>query len=680
MRKLAALIATTLLASLFIAAPSAANNHRVGSPGNSGNAPGQVSQPITQTASAQEAETRAAAAAGVAARAKAQREAKDLEASRAMQEKRAADDAARAEAATAQQASAEAARAARENPAAAGAARDRAEQAQQAATRAAEQAKGKSDAANQQATEVRELRKQELVLMRTARALGKIKAADGECLEFIENPAAGVGDCAVTRYVIRFQNGVDPDFQVRGMRAIKIPVQRTLRGVFNGAVADLNAGQLRALVNSGRIRTVEQDFEIRIAQTQNNAVWGLDRIDQPALPLSNTYTSADQGAGVRAYVVDTGVLGSHQDFSGRMVAGFTAINDGRGTVDCNGHGTHVAGTIAGSTYGVAKAASIVPVRVLDCNGSGFLSSVIAGLDWIAQVNPTGTPAVVNLSLGGGASATLDSAVENLVSRGITVAVAAGNSAVSACDASPARTPGALTIAASNISDGFASFSNFGTCVDMIAPGVSVTSTWISSDTSAAVLSGTSMAAPHVAGLVAVLMTNGYISPAEVEFRLESNAVATISGLPAGTPNLFAQLVASPVSAPVPEPEEPVADEPAAEEPAAEEPAPVAPEIPEEFQSAPVSPTITQVNLFRNAARVFWEIAPNGGSELTGHVLRIWERGQLVKKVDVSGTTTEAVARGLKWGVNYTFTVLAVNAIGTSEDSQVSEIVTPERTR
>ena len=675
MRRTSILVSMSLVGALLLAPASHANNGG-GNSGNSANAPGQSSQ-VAAAEQVVAAEKKANEAAAAAAAAKAAREAQEAEAAVAEQEKVAAGARAKSEAAVAAQAAAEAARTAREDSPSAAAAQQRAAEAKDKANEAATEAKEKAEVAQKKVADAVVAKRAEIVASRVARAVAKIKAADEDCLDFVENPSAGTGDCTVKRYVVRFQNGVDPDFQVRGMKAIKIPVDRTLRGVFNGAVASLNANQLRALVNSGRVRSVEEDFEVKVDQTQNGAVWGIDRVDQESLPLSTTFTSADQGAGVRAYVVDTGVLTSHLDFEGRTLDGFSAIADGQGTNDCNGHGTHVAGTIAGTTYGVAKLATIVPVRVLDCNGSGYLSSVIAGLDWVAQTSAPGEPAVVNLSLGGGTSSSLDSAVENLVSRGLTVVVAAGNSAISACNASPARTPGALTIAASDISDGFASFSNFGSCVDMSAPGVSVTSAWISSNTSTAVLSGTSMAAPHVAGLVAVLMTNGYMQPSEVEFRLESAAVAKVTGLPLETPNLLAQLVGSPVPIAPPAPEAPVEQTPT-ESPVVDEPVAPAPELPEEYQLAPVSPVITDVNLYRNAARVYWSISPDGGSPLTGHVLRIWERGQLVKKVEVSGTATNAVARGLKWGVNYTFTVLAVNAVGASEDSVISEIFTPSR--
>lgn len=666
MRKTSAVLSLALVLALLSGAPGYAKNDKA-NPGNSGSAPGQTSQAVAAEQS-QAAEQKANEAAAAAAAAKAAREAQEAEAARAASEKLAAEEKAKSDASAAAKAAADAAKAARENAPQAAEAKEKAEEAKEKADKTANEAKEKAETAKEKAAEVKEAKKEEVAAAKVARALAKVKGADEDCLEFIEDPSAGIGDCAVKKYVIRFQNGVDADFQVRGLKAIRVPVDKTLKGVFNGAVASLNANQLRALVNSGKIRSVEEDFEVKLSQTQTNAVWGLDRVDQPTLPLSSTFTSTDQGAGVFAYVVDTGVLTTHQEFAGRTQSGFSAISDGRGALDCNGHGTHVAGTIAGASYGVAKAATVVPVRVLDCNGSGYLSSVVSGLDWIAQNSEPGAKAVVNLSLGGGTSSTLDSAVENLVARGMTVVVAAGNSAINACNASPARTPGALTVAASDINDRFATFSNHGSCVDIVAPGVAVTSAWISSNTSTEVLSGTSMAAPHVAGLVAVLMTNSYLQPSEVEYRLETAAVAAVSGLPTGTPNLLAQLVASPA---------PVAETPT-ESPVSESPTPIEPQLPEEFQTAPVAPVITNVSLFRNAARVNWEISPDGGAPLTGHTVRIWERGQLVKKIDVSATATSAKVSGLKWGVAYTFTVLATNSIGTSQDSQVSAIFTPTR--
>jgi subtilisin family serine protease len=250
-------------------------------------------------------------------------------------------------------------------------------------------------------------------------------------------------------------------------------------------------------------------------------------------------------------VVDSGVLAEHTDFGGRVAAGWTAVTDGRGSSDCNGHGTHVAGIIAGKTYGVAKAATVIPVRVLDCNGSGYMSHIIAGLDWMVSHHAAGTPAVANLSLGGPASTMMDAAVRGVINDGITAAVAAGNSAVDACNSSPARVPEALTVAASDSSDRQASFSNYGNCVDLYAPGVGITSALHSSTTAAATLNGTSMASPHAAGAAAVILSRipgG--TPAEITAELSSTATPdVITNASAGTPNRLLNI--GPVPAPFP---------------------------------------------------------------------------------------------------------------------------------
>ena len=245
----------------------------------------------------------------------------------------------------------------------------------------------------------------------------------------------------------------------------------------------------------------------RSVTTQSNqspAEWGLDRIDQRGLPLNSSYSYQFSGDGVRVYVVDTGVRSSHSELAGRVVSGYTSIFDGRGWEDCNGHGTHVAGTIAGELYGVAKSATIVPVRVLDCAGSGSNSTVINGLNWVladVRSNPS-FDAVVNMSLGGPIHEGLDNKVLELVSAGVTVVVASGNEGQNSCYSSPARVAAALTVNASTIVDQDASFSNYGSCSDLYAPGVSIRSAWFTSDSASASLSGTSMAAPHVAGVAA----------------------------------------------------------------------------------------------------------------------------------------------------------------------------------
>ncbi len=293
---------------------------------------------------------------------------------------------------------------------------------------------------------------------------------------------------------------------------------------------------IEAMKKNPKVVSVENDTIMKIdATTQSNPDWGLDRIDQKNLPLDSAYSYLQTGSGTTAYIVDTGILSTHQQFSGRVLSGYTAISDGNGTSDCHGHGTHVAGTVGGSTYGVAKNVSLVPIRILGCDGSGASSNVIAGLDWILKNGKK--PAVVNMSLGGEANASLDSAVENLFNNGYVMVVAAGNSNTDACSSSPARVSKAITVAATDSTDTRASYSNYGSCVDIFAPGSQINSSWIGSNTATKVLNGTSMATPHVVGVVAeMLQSTPTATPQTISNNLLNQASNNVVKNPSVSPN------------------------------------------------------------------------------------------------------------------------------------------------
>ena len=338
-------------------------------------------------------------------------------------------------------------------------------------------------------------------------------------------------------YIVTFAKDVAVDKEIKSAPGRSISTKFTYKSVLNGFAATLSAEQACAFAKRPNIESVELDGVVSIEATQSNPTWGLDRIDQSTKPLSNTYIYTSSGLGVTAYVIDTGIQSSHPDLIGAVAPGFSAIKGG--TEDCNGHGTHVAGTIGGDTYGVAKDVTLIPVRVLNCRGSGTTSGVIAGVDWVkTNYLANRTISVANMSLGGGVSAALDAAVSNLILAGVTVVVAAGNSSTDACNSSPARVASAITVAASDSNDLFATFSNRGTCVDVIAPGVSITSDWMKS--AIKTISGTSMASPHVAGVAArYLQQNSSATPAVLSSALLANATpGVITGTPTGTANLL----------------------------------------------------------------------------------------------------------------------------------------------
>ncbi|HET7487133.1 MAG TPA: S8 family peptidase [Acidimicrobiales bacterium] len=360
------------------------------------------------------------------------------------------------------------------------------------------------------------------------------------------------------RYIVVFRKGT-PAAAAAAARAEATGRGANVTAVYthalDGFAAALSPAAVDALRRNPNVELVEADATVQAVDTQAGATWGLDRIDQRALPLDGSYTYDNTASPVTAYVIDTGILTTHTQFGGRASGGYTAIADGNGTTDCNGHGTHVAGTIGGSTYGVAKQVSLVAVRVLGCDGSGSNSGVIAGVDWVTGNHQAGQPAVANMSLGGGISSALDTAVANSIADGVTYAIAAGNSNANACNYSPARVAAAVTVGATTSSDARASYSNYGTCLDLFAPGSSITSAWYSSDTATNTISGTSMATPHVAGAAALyLQANPTATPSAVRDALVAVATpSVVTSAGTGSPNrlLYSRLNGTPPPPPPP---------------------------------------------------------------------------------------------------------------------------------
>jgi subtilisin family serine protease len=367
----------------------------------------------------------------------------------------------------------------------------------------------------------------------------------------ISSPAAAKGEAPILRadspmaipgrYIIVFRPGTpaaEVSAAAENARGWGGQIDFVYDAALLGFAGKFPEAAVAGLSHNPNVDFIEADQEITIDTTQSSATWGLDRIDQRKLPLNGTYVYNYTGKGVTVYIIDTGIRISHNQFGGRAVYGYDFVDNDSTASDCNGHGTHVAGTVGGSTYGVAKGATLVAVRVLNCSGSGTTSGVIAGINWVTSKHTTGK-AVANMSLGGSASSSLDTAVNNSIKDGIVYAVAAGNSNANACNYSPARVASAITVGATTSTDARASYSNKGSCLDLFAPGSSITSAWYTSNTATKTLSGTSMATPHVAGVAALYLQGHSASPSQVRNAIVGAAtpnVVTSAGT--GSPNLL----------------------------------------------------------------------------------------------------------------------------------------------
>ena len=400
--------------------------------------------------------------------------------------------------------------------------------------------------------------KQTILVLATAMALGAAADANSAELRFSKKPVPG-------QYIVVLKEDVaalsgerksaprvaDLANNMASLHGVRIT--KSFSHALRGFVVKANDTALANLLMDSRVAYVEEDGYMQASATQSGATWGIDRVDQRALPLDSSYTYNTNASNVHAYIVDTGVLGSHTQFTGRMGNGYTAISDANGTNDCNGHGTHVAGTVGGTTYGIAKSVTIHPVRVLGCDGSGTNSGVIAGMDWVTANHVK--PAVANMSLGGGASTATDDAVARMVAAGVTVAVAAGNDNADACSYSPARAASALTVGSTTNTDARSSFSNYGTCLDIYAPGSNILSSWSTGASATNTISGTSMASPHVAGAAALyLAANPTATPAQVVAALTGSATTgVVTDAKTGSPNLLLYTLGGTAPPPPPPP-------------------------------------------------------------------------------------------------------------------------------
>jgi subtilisin family serine protease len=468
----------------------------------------------------------------------------------------------------------------------------------------------------------------------------------------VANVASAQQDQSEGSYIVVLKgsnssSSVEADISRAGGRT-----ERRFTRVLNGLSVRIKNSEVSRLRNNPNVLSIERDQQMFAVDTQSpTPSWGLDRIDQRSLPLNSTFTATAQGSGVDTYIVDTGIFASHTEFTGRLAAGFSSIADSNGTNDCNGHGTHVAGTTAGTIYGIAKSATLIPVRVLDCSGSGSNSGVIAGLDWIVAHHISGKAAVVNMSLGGGASTALDTAVQNVINDGIVMVVAAGNSNVDACSTSPARATNALTVGATGqysageSTDSRSSYSNYGPCLDIFAPGSRITSSWIGGSTATNTISGTSMASPHVAGVAAVLFGRypGSTASEIASMLLTSATPNVVIGPGTGSPNYLLYL-------------DPLGGTPTAPDAVA----PVAPSAPTAITVAPSSGSLS----------IAFTAGAAGTSPITNYKYSL-DGGATWLTRSPASTLSPIIVSGLTNGSTYS---VAIRAISNAGDGIASTLV------
>ena len=510
----------------------------------------------------------------------------------------------------------------------------------------------------------------------------KKTAIDGQQLTPVRNscPSSRITN-QKKNYIVRFADNATEADVSRLINTKNGKQKGRFKKAFNGAIVEMTPKEATelCLLNDASLRWVEEDQSVKVdplmvvtvrASTAVTATsWGLDRIDQRS-GTDGFYSYVTDGQGVDVYVVDTGLNSTHSEFAGRVKPGYSTLTGDANTTDCNGHGTHVAGTAVGATFGVAPLASVVPVQVLDCNGAGTLSSVLTGIDWVIE-NHMSAPAVMNLSIGADRSESLNAAIDRAFLDGITVAVAAGNENTDACLKSPASSvSSALTVGATTNADTRAFFSNYGECLDLFAPGFGITSAWHRTPTDAVTISGTSMASPHVAGLAA-----RYLSAAPAAHPMQVMAAVIGDATPnvvtdAGplSPNRLA--FGDPDVIPVPPPT-------------------MTPTNPDAISAPPGSGTSTSPSLPGQPTRpvplsgvqsswLSWQETADGGLPITGHVVEVFRKGKLVGRVIVDADELHTIA-GLRAQTAHTFRVAAMNALGIGPFSRISKPVVPLKT-